>query len=239
MKTKDKGYAPPRWEFDGKVTGVFENMLQRSIPQYEVMRRAVTDLAAPYAQPRTDVVDIGCSRGEALASMIARVDTILGAQFIGLEVSEPMIAAARERFKSEIDAGVADVRKWNLKNGLPPLRPSVILSILTLQFVPIEYRQRVLSDCFDMLRPGGALLLVEKVIGNTSEIEESMIGLYHKLKAGNGYTTEQIERKKLALEGVLVPLTAHFNEELLRSAGFTRFDCFWRWMNFAGWIALR
>jgi tRNA (cmo5U34)-methyltransferase len=36
-----------------------------------------------------------------------------------------------------------------------------------------------------------------------------------------------------------VPVTARWNEELLRSAGFVDIDCFWRWMNFAGWIAVR
>ena len=32
------------WQFDGSVTDVFDNMLSRSIPQYEVMREAVFEL---------------------------------------------------------------------------------------------------------------------------------------------------------------------------------------------------
>ncbi|GAB7188362.1 hypothetical protein ATKI12_8193 [Kitasatospora sp. Ki12] len=31
----------------------------------------------------------------------------------------------------------------------------------------------------------------------------------------------------------------HENVELLGQAGFQRVDCFWRWMNFAGWIAVK
>ena len=42
-----------------------------------------------------------------------------------------------------------------------------------------------------------------------------------------------------SLEGVLVPVTASWNEELLAKAGFKQIDCFWRWMNFAGWIAIK
>jgi len=53
------------------------------------------------------------------------------------------------------------------------------------------------------------------------------------------YTTEQIERKRLALEGVLVPVTARWNEDLLRDAGFRQVECFWRWLNFAGWVGVR
>ena len=50
---------------------------------------------------------------------------------------------------------------------------------------------------------------------------------------------DDIDRKALSLEGVLVPVTAKWNEELLQMAGFRQVDCFWRWMNFAGWIAIK
>jgi tRNA (cmo5U34)-methyltransferase len=66
-----------------------------------------------------------------------------------------------------------------------------------------------------------------------------MVDLYYKMKSDNGYSQEQIERKRLSLEGVLVPVTAKWNEELLKQAGFKYIDCFWRWMNFAGWIAIK
>lgn len=34
-------------------------------------------------------------------------------------------------------------------------------------------------------------------------------------------------------------MTARFNEEMLTDAGFSHVECFWRWCNFAGWIAVR
>ena len=43
----------------------------------------------------------------------------------------------------------------------------------------------------------------------------------------------------LDLEGVLVPITAKWNEQLLGSAGFKKIDCFYRYLNFAGWIAIK
>mgnify|MGYP002682876247 CR=1 FL=1 len=59
----------------------------------------------------------------------------------------------------------------------------------------------------------------------------------------NGLPLEQqrneIERKRLSLEGVQVPVTARWNEDMLRSAGFDKIECFWRWMNFAGWVAIK
>ncbi len=66
-----------------------------------------------------------------------------------------------------------------------------------------------------------------------------MTNQYYNLKHQNGYSIYEIERKKLSLEGVLVPVTANWNEEMLRLSGFTEVDCFWRWMNFSGWIAVK
>ena len=62
--TTSLGHAPAaKWEFDQNVTQCFDDMLSRSIPQYEVMRSLVHSLAKAYAQRRTWIVDIGCSRG--------------------------------------------------------------------------------------------------------------------------------------------------------------------------------
>lgn len=62
---------------------------------------------------------------------------------------------------------------------------------------------------------------------------------YHRFKAENGYTSDEIDRKRLALEGIQVPITAAWNEDLLRGAGFRDVDCFWRWENFGAWVAVK
>jgi tRNA (cmo5U34)-methyltransferase len=83
------------------------------------------------------------------------------------------------------------------------------------------------------------LILVEKVIGETAELDDLFVKTYLALKREHGYSQDAIERKRLSLEGVLVPLTASWNEEILAGAGFADVDCFWRWSNFAGWVAIR
>jgi len=159
--------------------------------------------------------------------------------FIGIEISEPMLQAVRERFSGMIKTGIVDIRKMDLREEFPYVSASLIMSVFTLQFTPIEYRQRILADVYNGLVGGGAFILVEKVLGADAEINKIMIDTYLRMKADHGYTQEQIERKRLALEGVLVPVTAAWNEELLKMAGFRHVDCFWRWMNFSGWIAIK
>lgn len=223
-----------RWSFDAGVTHVFEDMLQRSIPDYPTMRQLCFELACPFVQPDTAIVDLGCSRGEALAPFVER----FGAQnrYVGVEVSEPMLAAARERFADQPQVAV---RSLDLRHAYPPEAASVTLCILTAQFVPLEHRPRLFRAMAQHTVPGGVVVVVEKVLGATADLDTLLVERYLRLKAEHGYSQEQIERKRLSLEGVLVPVTARWNEDLLQQAGLRQVDCFWRRLNFAGWIALR
>jgi tRNA (cmo5U34)-methyltransferase len=133
-----------------------------------------------------------------------------------------------------VDIYNADVRFHNFDTPA-----QVILSVLTLMFIPIEYRQQVVDKCYQALPEGGAFIVVEKILGETGNLNNLYVNEYLRMKEKNGYSQEQIDRKRHSLEGVLVPLTATWNKQLLTSAGFRYIDCFWRWMNFAGWIAIK
>jgi tRNA (cmo5U34)-methyltransferase len=202
-----------RWEFDPAVTAAFDDMLERSIPNYRDMRRITTDAAAwildriGYSGTRRPgVVDLGASRGTGLEPIIDQFGA--RARFAAVETSAPMLEVLRDRFEGLIDAGVVRVEDHDLRKGMPvlPWQPGVVLSVLTLQFLPIEYRQRLLGDVFRDLPSGGGMILVEKVLGSAHESNELLADLYHGLKRGNGYTQEAIDRKALSLEGVLVPV---------------------------------
>ena len=266
-KVKDKGYAPDRWAFDDKVTDVFDDMLDRSIPQHKELREAVVSLITNYMQPKFEnggdkfpafsgtghkIFDIGCSRGE----MISLLDKNLPGNkysFTGLEISEPMYDAATARFKNNNNVQIVN---HDLKMGMPlyipygvaneepdvPLESEnvvAITSFLTLMFVPMEYRQKLLSHIYDKLENRGMFVLVEKVLGSDNDWNQVMSDSYYEMKRNNGYTEEDIIRKKLSLEGVLVPVTTSTNIEMLQTAGFKKIDCFWRWMNFSGFVAIK
>lgn len=228
---------PAPWAFDEGVTAQFDDMLRRSIPNYETMRRAVTMLAARYRKPHTDIVDLGTSRGEAVSDLIFKFGALN--RFVLVEHSPPMLAAVRKRYQGYINAGVVDVRDLDLRTQYPPVGASVTLSILTLQFTPIEHRPHILQRIYDHLLPGGAFLLVEKLIGTTAEMDTTLVDTYYAEKRAQGYADHEIDEKRRRLEGTLVPVTAAWNEELLQRAGFSQVECFWRWMNFAGWLAVK
>ena len=232
------------WEFDDDVAAAFDDMLERSIPDYRKMREAVNAIAIPALALGVDpvrvhsVLDAGCSNGLALKSIddyaVEHGHTI--DRLVGVDVSEPMLERAR---------GVGDDRYQIMHHDLREHLPfdndafDVVLCVLTLQFTPIIHRNRIIDEFHRVLRPGGRLVLVEKIIGATKQLDQDMVGIYHDHKRQMGYSEEQIERKRLSLEGVLDPLLAWWNENMVRTAGFVEVDCFWRWMNFAGWVGIK
>jgi tRNA (cmo5U34)-methyltransferase len=232
------GHRPaPRWEFDEDVTRVFDDMLRRSIPQYEAMRSLVFEVGRRFVAPGSAVVDLGCSRGEALAPFVAEFGD--QGRYVGVDVSSPMLEACRRRFAAEIEAGLLSLHDLDLRQSYPNVQASLTLAVLTLQFTPMEDRPRILRAARDHTVPGGALMLVEKVLPSSTRTDRLMTELYHDMKRGQGYGDEEITRKALSLEGVLVPASAEWNEEALREAGFAEVECLWRWLNFGAWLAVR
>ncbi len=225
------------WEFDDEVTHVFDDMLERSIPQYDTMRGLVFEVGKRFVRPGATVIDLGCSRGEALAPFVHTFGN--ECSYVGVEVSPPMLDVCRKRFASQLAAGEFSLLDLDLRTGYPDADAALTLAVLTLQFVPIEHRARVVHEIYEHTTPGGALVLVEKVLGNAATTDRLITDVYYDLKRANGYGEEEIERKRLSLEGVLVPVAAEWNEDLLRRAGFDEVECFWRCLNFAGWVAIK
>lgn len=223
-----------RWEFDRGVTNVFDDMIARSIPQYSAMRDLVTSLGARFVgAPGAGVVlDLGCSTGISIKEFAGTA-----ARVVGVEISESMLEAARQRFASYSNVEILEL---DLRREYPDVAGvDLALAIFTLQFIPVEHRRRVVAKTYEALKPGGAFILAEKTIAETNVVQELLTERYHEFKVAQGYSREEVDRKALALEGSLVAQTADENETMLRRAGFRTVEPVWRWACFAAWIAVK
>lgn len=221
------------WEFNGEVAACFANMLERSIPDYRSMRALVYKAGERFVKPDTLIVDIGCSTGLAVEPFVTRHKE--ENTFLLIDNAEAMAQACRDRFGSEPSV---TVKEGNLWEYLPFERDaSLVLSVLSMQFMPTSYRRFMLRHICDSMIEGGALIYVEKVVAGS--LDDLMVDLYYQMKRENGYTDEQIMAKRRSLENVLSPLEPAWNESLLKEAGFRKVEMFWRCLNFCGWIAVK
>ena len=245
MSEIDNIIPKDKWEFDADVADCFSDMLSRSIPQYDVMRNSSANLVTSIIEQNNSyrdftILDIGCSDGLMIQAMLEKLKGNKG-RFVGVDVSEPMLEKAINRFEiiNSVTANTVVIKNCDLRYEFPKNNYDVITSILSIQFIPIEYRQHIIQNIYDNLIPGGAFIFVEKVLGNTDKLNKLFVKNYYGMKEANGYSKEQIERKRLSLEGVLVPVTSDWNKNLLQQAGFREIDTYWRWMNFVGYIAIK
>ena len=244
---RDNVIPKNKWEFDENVANCFENMLERSIPQYSLMRKSVADLVysviaeSDVKKVIYQILDIGCSDGIMIETLLDKFKHFDGhGYYTGVDIAEPMLRRAKYRLLDNIISGDVKIEECDLRYDFPSGMYDVITSILSIQFVPIEYRQRIIQRMYDSLSlKDGCLIMVEKVLGNTDRLNQLFVKNYYAMKSDNGYSDEQIERKRLSLEGVLVPVTSDWNIDLLKQAGFRQVDVFWRWMNFVGYVAIK
>lgn len=222
-----------KWQFDDEVARCFDNMLERSIPAYDDMRSLVYKVGRNFAKNGNVIMDIGCSNGNAALPFVKSFSN----HFVLCDVSEDFLELCRRGFKNYPNV---EIINHDLRNGIPDFSGcSLILSILTVQFTPIEYRHKIIQSIYDHLESGGAFIFVEKLLGSTFDIDDVLVREYYKMKRENSYTNEQIQGKRKSLEGVLVPITENWNLELLHHVGFRKVECFWRYLNFAAFLAIK
>ena len=109
----------------------------------------------------------------------------------------------------------------------------------TLQFVPVEKREAVLRGIYEGMRPGGVVVLSEKVTFEDPHLDALNIDLHHQFKRANGYSDLEIANKRNALENVLIPETLASHKQRIAQAGFSSCDVWFQCFNFASLVTVK
>lgn len=225
------------FKFGANVAGVFDDMVNRSVPYYGEMQRMMAELAADHAVEGTDVYDLGCSTGTTMIGMDTLVNPKI--RFVGIDDSQEMLDKCKSKLMEIGFSRDYELRCADLNQGLVIENASVAVLCLTLQFVRPIYRERLIHDIYKGLRPGGVLILIEKILAEESQFNRDFIRYYYNYKRRNQYSELEISQKREALENVLIPYKLSENISLLRDQGFAHCEVFLKWYNFAGIIAIR
>ena len=220
----------PRFEFNEAVSQVFGDMIRRSVPGYDTVVRTTGVLVAEVARKGDLVYDLGCSLGEA-ASFVLAACADNAPELVLIDASESMIARCEARFQGlpNVRCICGDLLTLDYQSA------AAFVLNYTLQFVAPSERTRLLRRLHERLLPGGALVLSEKIRLDEPEKDSEAIGRHHAYKRLMGYSDREIEKKREALEDVLVPDTLDALESRLRDAGFARAEI---WFTCLNWVSL-
>lgn len=238
----DESLQADDFAFDERVVRVFPDMIRRSVPGYGLIVPSIALLARRYAQDGSNIYDLGCSLGAASFAIMDAVsarDCHIIAVDNASEMIERlrMIAAKRdaEGGRDGVDLEIVedDIFDVHVENA------SVVVLNFTLQFVAPARRAELLGRIARGMRPGGILVLSEKVRFKDQEEQRLQDVWHHDFKRAQGYSELEIARKRDALERTLRPETLETHIERLGEAGFSQsyrwFQCF----NFTSIVAIR
>ncbi len=223
--------------FNERVAEVFDDMLDRSIPFYRQVIDAEAQLLKGLLDHGDTVYDLGCSTGTVLLEF-SRLLENKGLQFVGIDNSASMIDKAR--LKSELYSKqkslsflLEDITTFDHQEA------SGIILNYTMQFIRPLQRESFLQRLFDKLRPGGIILISEKVINHDRRLNREYIDIYHRFKRTHGYSELEIAKKREALENILIPFSIEENKTMLKNSGFGSIETFFQWFNFTSLVAIK
>jgi tRNA (cmo5U34)-methyltransferase len=237
---RDQIYAQPLsaitdFRFDDAVARVFPDMINRSVPGYSTLINMLGVLANYYARNDSAIYDLGCSLGAASLSIRHHLHKS-GCHIIAVDNSEAMIERARslmqvDQSETPVKLICADIRDVEIRNA------SVVVLNFTLQFLQPQERLSIIRTIYDGLKPGGVLILSEKIRLPDPQQDERLIDLHHEFKKANGYSDLEISQKRTALEKVLIPETVEQHTSRLKKAGFSVVDVWYQCFNFVSMLA--
>jgi tRNA (cmo5U34)-methyltransferase len=228
------------FQFSAEVAEVFDDMLTRSIPFYVEQQRMIQEIARKFHSQGANVYDLGCATATTLINLSEVLQQSAG--FIGYDNSLAMLEYAKNKVSEKRLEDRIDLRFGDLDGDLVTRlleNAGLVTLCWTLQFIRPLHRDRVIRWIYESLSDGGALIMTEKILTQQTHTSRFFIDTYYSFKRRNGYSDNEITRKREALENVLVPYTISENLEMIRRNGFAIADTFFQWYNFAAFLCLK
>jgi SAM-dependent methyltransferase len=167
------------------------------------------------------VLDLGCGDGRLLERLMRDRPAMRG---VALDFSEPMLAAARERFGGD---DRVEIVEHDLKQALPRElgRFDAIVSSMAIHHLEDERKRSLYAECLELLQPGGVFANFEHVASPTERLHAAFFAAI----------AEERENEDPSDRTVLVETQLGW----LREIGFEDVDCYWKWLEMALLIGVR
>ena len=223
------------FRFDESVVEVFDDMVKRSVPGYESMIQMVGLVARMYGKDYTNYYDLGSSTG-AITLAIALNNNHKNNQFIAIDNSPQMVKKCQKNLSKKIEnlkVVCSDINEIEIKNA------SIVVLNLTLQFIDVGARSKLIKKIYRGLNPGGVLIISEKIHFDDKENQNQITKLHLDFKRANGYSELEIANKRQAIENVLITETKKMHIERLKKCGFIESNCYFQCLNFVSFLSVK
>lgn len=231
MTTKDTlQNIPEVWTFENKeVVENFDAHVQAQLPWYPVLTRFVGDLVLSFLPKNGVLYDIGASTGNITKTLAAELEA-KQALTISIEPSGEMVDGWKGH--GSLVSAEAEMIDFSWR------RPDVAVMFLTLMFMSQSTRQVFLSKLVDALKPGGAIIIIDKGIIGTPVVQNACKAATLADKQRLGTSPKDYVEKELSLRGQQRIVNQNILIAHLENSGLTT-EMFFRFGEFYGIIAIK
>lgn len=210
---------PPQWSFDSQqVAENFDAHVREQLPWYDLVTAGIAQIGRHYIPEAGMVYDIGASTGN-IGNALRDVVDGRSATLVAIE-SAPEMA---RHYRGPGSLVVARAEDYEYESF------DFAVAMLALMFIAPSRVAGLIARLTQSLRPGGALVLVERTLPPQGYLSLVTSRLTLAAKAAAGVPADQIVAKELSLAGVQRPL----DPALLLEFGATEW---FRFGDFAGYV---
>jgi len=211
----------------------YEREVERTIPFHAILLDQAVDVALAAVPSPRRWLDTGCGPGRLVQRAAARAP---GTSFSLADPSEAMLALARAH-NPGIPAASFFVAP---SHALPDVEPFDVITAVQCHhyYADPAGREEALRRCRALLRPGGALVVLENVRAETDAWHAVQRRRWAAWQSEHGRAAAEVEAQ-LAREGTrFFPIRPSEHLAVLARAGFAPVELVWRTYGQAGFLAM-
>ena len=231
MQTNDNRSAHPAAQYDSEVRKV--------IPYYDAIQTETIDLVRTCAGEPAVWLDTGAGTG----ALIERALPLFpGTRFVVADPSAAMLGQARQRLADQLENRVRLLEPMGsdgLSQVTPALRAQVVTAIMCHHYLEPEARRAAVRACFEVLEPGGVLVVFENVECESARGREVGLRRWREFQLRQGRAPAAVEQHLARFGTELKPVRIAEHLALLREVGFASVEVLWRAYLQAGFYAVK
>lgn len=172
-----------------------------------------------------NILDIGSGTGLFSAIVLQKYPK---AKFTLIDLSDKMLAVAKERFKDykDFEFIVDDYTKHDFEGKF-----DIIISALSIHHLSAADKEKLYQKCYDMLNENGVFINADQVLSPSPEIEAMFSKLWRESVQKSGLNSEEIQKayERVSFDN---PSTLADQLQWLNNAGFKNADSLYKYYHF-------